>query len=175
MKPLVDYIRSIPDYPKQGIIFRDITPLIQNPEGFAQTIDQLANKIQKYGKIDKIAVPEARGFIFGAPLAKQLGAGLILLRKPGKLPCKTYSITYQLEYGTDELHMHQDAITPGDRILLLDDLLATGGTTKACRQLLEDHGGKVVGCAFVIELVDLKGRSQLNNMDVVSLITFEGE
>lgn len=175
MKKLSDYIRSIPDHPKPGIIFRDITPLIENKEGFAEAIHLLETECRKWGPIDIVAAPEARGFIFGAPLAMRLGAGFVPLRKPGKLPCETVSVSYSLEYGSDELHMHADSIKPGDRVLLLDDLLATGGTIEAAARLIEQNGGSVVGTAFVIELVDLKGRDRLNNRNVVSLITFEGE
>ncbi|MDO4586861.1 MAG: adenine phosphoribosyltransferase [Planctomycetia bacterium] len=174
MKPLIDYIRSLPDFPKPGIIFRDITPLIENAESFAKTIEELTKAVQSFGKIDKIAAPEARGFIFGAPLSVALNAGLIPVRKPGKLPYKTVSVSYELEYGTDSLEIHEDSIKPGDRVLILDDLLATGGTINACRQLIEQQGGIVVGFAFVIELVDLKGRQKLGE-NVKSLITFEGE
>ncbi|MDO5580334.1 MAG: adenine phosphoribosyltransferase [Planctomycetia bacterium] len=175
MKTLADYIRSIPDHPKPGIIFRDITPLIESKEGFAESIDQLEKKCRDLGPIDIVAAPEARGFIFGAPLAMRLGAGFVPLRKPGKLPCKTVSVSYSLEYGTDELQMHVDSVKPGDRVLLLDDLLATGGTIEAAGRLIEQNGGTVAGCAFVIELVDLNGRTRLNNRNVISLITFEGE
>lgn len=175
MENLSKYIRSIPDIPKPGIIFRDITPLIENKTGFRETIEQLATAVSVLGRIDKIAAPEARGFIFGAPLALKLGAGFIPLRKPGKLPCKTIAVSYSLEYGTDELHMHEDSILPGDRVLLLDDLLATGGTINAARELISKAGGLAIGAAFVIELTDLKGRENLADLPVFSLITFEGE
>lgn len=174
MKPLIEYIRSLPDFPKPGIIFRDITPLIENAESFAKTIEELTIAAESFGKIDKIATPEARGFLFGAPLSVALKAGLVPVRKPGKLPYKTVSVSYELEYGTDSLEIHEDSIKPGDRVLILDDLLATGGTVNACRQLIEQQGGIVVGFAFVIELVDLKGRQKLGE-NVKSLITFEGE
>ncbi len=175
MQDLSKYIRSIPDVPKPGIIFRDITPLIEDKNGLRETIEQLAAAVSVLGPIDKIAAPEARGFIFGAPLALKLGAGFIPLRKPGKLPCKTLSVSYSLEYGTDELHMHEDSIQPGDRVLLLDDLLATGGTVNACRELIQKANGVPIGAAFVIELTDLKGRQNLSDFPVFSLISFEGE
>lgn len=174
MKQLVDYVCSIPDFPKPGIIFRDITPLTENADGLARSIDELATKAIALGPFDKVAAPEARGFIFGAALAKQLEVGFISIRKPGKLPRATVSTSYELEYGTSELHIHTDSIRPGERILLLDDLLATGGTILACRKLIESQGGVVVGCGFVIELVDLHGRDKLGD-NVFSLCTFEGE
>lgn len=175
MKQLADYIRSIPDFPKPGIIFRDIVPLIEDPVGFHQTIDALKEGVAGWGKIDKIAVPEARGFIFGSPLAYSLNAGLTLMRKPGKLPFTTVSEEYQLEYGTNTIEMHVDSIKPGERVLLLDDLLATGGTVAACRRLIEKQGGIVVGAAFVIELVDLKGREKFNDIPVFAPVAFKGE
>ncbi|MBQ2788743.1 MAG: adenine phosphoribosyltransferase [Thermoguttaceae bacterium] len=175
MSNLADYIRSIPGFPKPGIIFRDITPLIENPTGLKEAVDGLADAISTWGPIDKIVAPEARGFVFGAPLALRLGAGLVPARKPGKLPYKTVSVEYELEYGTNKLEVHVDSIKPGDRVLLLDDLLATGGTVAACRKLVEGQGGVPVGCAFVIELVDLKGREALAGLPVASLIEFEGE
>ncbi|MDO5554184.1 MAG: adenine phosphoribosyltransferase [Planctomycetia bacterium] len=175
MQNLSQYIRSIPDFPKPGIIFRDITTLIENGDGFHVAVQAMTTAVKDWGPVDKIAAPEARGFVFGAPLAASLGAGLILMRKRGKLPCKTVSTTYELEYGTDELHIHADSIKKGDRILLVDDLLATGGTMDACRRLIEDNGGIVVGFAFVIELTDLAGRQKLGPYPVSSLITFEGE
>ena len=175
MEDLTKYIRSIPNVPKPGIIFRDITPLIENKTGFRETIEQLAGAVSVLGRIDKIAAPEARGFIFGAPLALKLGAGFVPLRKRGKLPCKTLSVSYSLEYGTDELHMHEDSLKPGDRVLLFDDLLATGGTANAARQLISKGGGQAIGAAFVIELVDLNGRGNLDDLPVFSLITFKKE
>lgn len=175
MLNLSQYIRSIPDFPKPGIIFRDITTLIENGEGFHAAVLAMADAVKEWGPVDKIAAPEARGFIFGAPLAATLGSGLILMRKRGKLPCKTVSTSYELEYGTDELHIHADSIKEGDRILLVDDLLATGGTMDACRRLIEDNGGIVIGFSFVIELTDLAGRKKLGNYPVSSLVTFEGE
>ena len=174
MKKIADYIRSIPDFPKPGILFRDITSLIENGEGFRQTIDELTAKAETFGPIDVIAAPEARGFVFGAPLAVRLGAGLVLMRKKGKLPGKTCSMHYQLEYGTDEIHIHEDSIRPGQRVLVIDDLLATGGTVDGCCWLIESRGGTVAGVGFVIELADLGGREKLAGRNVFSLVTFPG-
>ena len=174
MKNLADYIRSIPDFPKPGILFRDITTLIENGEGFRRTIDELAAKAETFAPIDMIAAPEARGFVFAAPLAARLGAGLVLMRKKGKLPRKTVSQRYQLEYGDDEIHIHEDSIKPGQRVLVIDDLLATGGTIDGCCRLIESQGGKVVGVGFVIELFDLGGREKLAGRNVFSLVTFPG-
>ncbi len=175
MNPIADYIRSIPDFPKPGIIFRDIVPLIENPEAFRQTVDTLKKGIEPWGPVDKIAAPEARGFVFGAPLAYQLNAGLVLMRKPGKLPYKTVSEDYSLEYGVNTIEMHEDSVKKGERVLLIDDLLATGGTALACRNLIEKMGGTVVGAVFVVELVDLKGREALSGTPVFAPVQFEGE
>jgi len=175
MKPLVDYIRTIPDVPKPGILFRDIVPLIEDREGFREAIAQLKAGVSTWGKIDKIAAPEARGFVFAAPLALELNAGIVLLRKPGKLPFETISESYDLEYGSNTIEMHKDSIKPGDRVLVLDDLLATGGTVTAARRLVEKAGGIVIGAAFLIELVDLKGREKFQDLPVFAPIVFEGE
>lgn len=175
MKPLADYIRSLPDFPKPGIIFRDIVPLIENQQGLRDAIDTLREGVSSWGKIDKIAAPEARGFVFAAPLAYLLNAGVVLMRKPGKLPFKTVSEEYSLEYGTNTIEMHADSIKPGERVLILDDLLATGDTVAACRNLIERQGGVVIGAAFIIELVDLKGRDKLQNLPVFAPVVFEGE
>ena len=174
MKELASYIRSIPDFPKPGILFRDITSLIEDPEGFGLAVARLAEEARKLGKIDKVAAPEARGFVFGAPLAKELGAGLVLMRKKGKLPGETVSVTYDLEYGTDEIHIHRDSVKSGDRVLVVDDLLATGGTIDGCCRLLEQEGADIRGIGFVIELVDLGGREKLAGRTVFSLIGFPG-
>ena len=174
MKNLADYIRSIPDFPKPGILFRDITPLIESGEGFRLAIDELTAKAEQLGPIDLVAAPEARGFVFGAPLAARLGAGLVMMRKKGKLPGKTVSQRYQLEYGTDEIHIHEDSIKPGQRVLVIDDLLATGGTIDGCCRLVESPGGVVVGVGFVIELFDLGGREKLAGRNVFSLVPFPG-
>ena len=158
---LTDYIRSVFDFPIPGIHFRDITPLWENPAAFQESVRQMAEVVKDWGKIDCIAAPEARGFIFAAPLALQLGAGLVPVRKPGKLPYNTVSLSYELEYGQNTIQMHEDAIKPGKRVLLIDDLLATGGTMDACRQLVENQGGEVIGAMFLIELLDLKGREKI--------------
>ncbi|MDO4550287.1 MAG: adenine phosphoribosyltransferase [Planctomycetia bacterium] len=171
---LKDYVTSIVDYPKKGIIFRDITTIIQSPQAFCQACDQLVALLQKM-KIDVIAAPEARGFIFAAPVAYRLGCGLVPVRKPGKLPRKVITESYDLEYGEDTLCMHEDAIFPGARVLILDDLLATGGTVEAVRKLVEKLHGKVVGYAFVMELSsECAGRKRLETEDipVFSLIDF---
>ncbi len=167
-------IRNIPDFPKKGILFRDVTTLIQNREAFKKSVDLLAKKYKGKG-FDKVVGVEARGFIFGATVAHKIGAGFVPVRKKGKLPFKTISATYELEYGTDTLEMHQDAIRPGEKILIIDDLLATGGTVKAVTDLVKQLGGKIGAIAFVIELVDLKGKEKLKDYPVFSLVKFEGE
>lgn len=166
-----DWIRDIPDFPKPGIVFKDITPLLGNPEAFGAVIDRLSDQFAGRG-IDTIAAAEARGFIFGAPLALKLGAGFVPIRKPGKLPYATIALEYQLEYGSDRLEVHTDAFGPGRRVLLLDDVLATGGTMRACRDLVQQTGAEVVACAFAIELTFLEGRSRLAPSEVFSLIAF---
>ena len=167
-------IRSIPDFPKPGILFRDVTTLIQNKSAFKKSIDLLAKKY-KGKKIDKIVGVEARGFIFGAALAHKIGAGFVPVRKKGKLPFKTISTTYELEYGTDTLEIHKDAIRSGEKILIIDDLLATGGTVKAVVDLVKQLQGEIVGIGLVIELVDLHGRDKLKDYPLYSLIKFCGE
>ena len=169
---LTDYIRSIPDFPKPGILFRDITPLLAAPAAFRQAVAQLADRVRDR-KIDVMTAAEARGFLFAPPLALELGAALVPIRKPGKLPFKTMSHTYQLEYGTDTLEMHVDAIPQGANVLVVDDLLATGGTVEACCRLVEKAGGKVVGCAFLVELAGLGGRAKIAQYGVVSLIRYD--
>ncbi|MEZ6045858.1 MAG: adenine phosphoribosyltransferase [Planctomycetaceae bacterium] len=168
---LRDYIRNIPDFPKPGILFRDITPLLANPEAFQQAIDRLTDQYRDLG-VTAIVSAEARGFIFAAPLALALKARFIPVRKPGKLPFDTHSFHYELEYGTDSLEMHTDALEPGDRVLLLDDLLATGGTMGACIQMTEKAEAEVVGCAFIIELTGLGGRKNLQGKEVFTLIEY---
>ena len=167
-------IRNIPDFPKAGIIFRDITSLIQDKAAFKKAVDLLVDQY-KGKQIDKVVGVEARGFIFGAALAYKIGAGFIPVRKKGKLPCKTISATYELEYGTDTLEIHEDAIRPGEKVLIIDDLLATGGTLKAVTGLVNKLEGKIQGIGFVIELVDLKGREKLKDYPVFSLLTFAGD
>lgn len=169
---LKDYIRSVPDFPKTGILFRDITPLLAAPAAFRLAVVELANPFRRE-KIDVVAAAEARGFIFAAPVALELNASLVPIRKPGKLPFHTNSLCYDLEYGCDSLEIHTDAITPGDKVLVVDDLLATGGTIEACCRLVEKAGGIVVGCAFLIELVDLKGAQRIAQYKTVSLIQYE--
>ena len=170
---LADHIRTVPGFPKPGILFYDITTLIHRADIFKETVRQLADAVKEWGAIDLIAAPEARGFIFAAPLALELGAGLIPIRKPGKLPFKTVSKSYELEYGTNTVQIHSDAISPGNRVLLLDDLLATGGTMAATRQLVAELGGEVVGAAFVVELLALKGREKIGTPNIKSLLEFE--
>lgn len=171
---LEKYIRNIPDFPKPGILFRDVTTLIQDGKAFKASVDMLVKKY-KGKKIDKIVAVEARGFIFGAAIAHRLGIGFVPVRKKGKLPFKTNSVTYNLEYGTDTLEIHCDAIKKNDKVLIIDDLLATGGTVKAVTELIEGLGGKVMGIAFVIELVDLGGKDKLKGYPILSLIKFAGE
>ena len=169
---LKEYIRDIPDFPKQGIIFKDISTLLKNSEAFRESIDLLAAKF-KNEKIDQVVGVEARGFIFGAPLAYKLGAGFVPVRKKGKLPYKTKSVTYQLEYGTDTLEIHEDAVGAGSRVLVVDDLLATGGTVKAVAELLKAQKADIVGIAFVVELGFLKGKSKLKDFPVYSVIQYD--
>jgi len=169
---LGDYIRSIPDFPKPGVLFRDITPLLAAPEALRQAVADLAAAFRRAG-VQVVAAAEARGFIFAAPLALELDAGFVPIRKPGKLPSKTLSHTYQLEYGTDTLQIHADAVPHGTRVLVVDDLLATGGTVDACCRLVEKAGGTVVGCAFVIELVGFGGLKQVERYKTVSLLKYE--
>lgn len=168
---LADYIRAIPDFPKPGVLFRDITPLLANGPAFQQTVIRLADPFRGE-RIEVVAAAEARGFIFAAPVAVELGAGLVPIRKPGKLPGKALSHSYALEYGTDTLQMHADAIASGARVLVIDDLLATGGTVDACCQLVEKAGGTVVGCGFVIELAAFGGAKKIERYRTVSLITY---
>ena len=164
-------IREIQDFPKPGILFRDITPLLADPSGIALAVELLANPFR--GKnIDLVVGAESRGFIFGTAVACCLSAGFVLVRKPGKLPHKKVSMTYDLEYGTDTLEMHEDSIVRGQRVLIVDDLLATGGTMKACADLVERIGGKVAGLAVLIELAGLRGRARLP-YDVHSVVTYD--
>src|SRR5438128_2467321 len=155
---LAKYIRDIPDFPKPGVLFKDITPLLADPSAFAEAIRRFTEYYQSK-RVDAIAAAEARGFLFAAPLALQIKKPLVPLRKPGKLPYRTYSLKYDLEYGSAELHMHTDGVTRGARVLLIDDLLATGGTMLAGAQLIEQAGGVVVGCGFLVELEFLGGRN----------------
>jgi adenine phosphoribosyltransferase len=168
---LKEKIRSIPDFPKPGILFRDITTLLKDADAFQEVIEQLAARYAKL-PIDIIAGIESRGFIFGAALAARLKKGFIPIRKPGKLPAKTYSAEYSLEYGTDRIEMHADAVQQGSRVLLIDDLLATGGTMQAACRLVEQAGGTVAECAFMIELAFLNGKEKLKGYTVFSMIVY---
>jgi adenine phosphoribosyltransferase len=167
-------IRTIPDWPRKGIMFRDITTLIKDKKGFWDTCQRLYEHYEDKD-IDIIVGIESRGFIFGAALALLLKKGLVLVRKKGKLPSKTVCQEYELEYGKDQVEIHKDAIKKDDRVLMVDDLLATGGTMKAACQLIEKCGGKVVSCAFVIELPDLNGRENLKDYNIFNLVEFEGD
>ena len=171
---LKEYIRNVPDFPKPGIMFRDITPLLSAPEAFRFAIKQFADRFRS-AKPTAILAAESRGFIFAAPLAIELGAAFVPVRKPGKLPYETRKFQYDLEYGSDTLEMHVDAVEPGARVLLVDDLLATGGTIEACLKLAEESQAEIVGCAFLIELTFLNGRDRLKNQDVFSLLKYDGE
>lgn len=174
LKYLERSIRNIPDFPQPGILFRDITTLLKDGKAFKTAIDLLYKKY-KNQKIDKILAVESRGFVLGSVLAYKMGKGIVLVRKKGKLPYKKISATYSLEYGTDTLEIHEDAISPGEKVLVIDDLLATGGTVSAVLDLVKKLKAKVAGLAFVIELVDLKGREKLKGFPVFSLIKFRGE
>lgn len=167
-------IRTIPHWPVQGVMFRDITTLMQDPEAFRESIDLLFERY-KDAEIDKVAGIDARGFVFGAALAYKLDIGFIPVRKKGKLPFKTIEESYSLEYGTNTIELHEDAVQKGDKVLIIDDLIATGGTVKAAINLVEKLGGEVFECAFVIELPELGGRKKLDGYKVFSLVEFEGE
>ena len=169
---LADHVRAIPDFPKPGILFRDITPLLSDAQAFRNSIHRFADHYRDQ-KIDVIGAAEARGFIFAAPLALELGVGFVPFRKPGKLPYAVHAFRYELEYGTDSLEVHQDGFAKGQRVLLIDDLLATGGTMAACCRLVENSGAHVEGCACVIELNGLGGRKLLNPHKVFSLLQYD--
>lgn len=171
-----NYIRTIPHYPKPGVMFRDITTLLKEPAAFRGAIDGLAERFRDRG-VDRVAGIESRGFIVGAALAYELGAGFVPIRKKGKLPAQTVGHDYELEYGTDRVEMHVDALGPGDRVLLIDDLIATGGTAEAAVKLIETTGAAIVGCGFVIDLPDLGGRARLaeRGHEIFSLCEFAGE
>ncbi len=164
-------IRVIEDFPEEGISFKDITTVLKNPKSLKSCIDELANKFKGLD-IDIIVGPESRGFIFATPLAYKLNAGFVPVRKPGKLPAETLKYEYDLEYGKDSLEIHKDSIKPGQKILIVDDLLATGGTISATASLIEELGGQVVGIGFFIELAELNGRKKLSNYDVESLVVY---
>jgi adenine phosphoribosyltransferase len=167
-------IRDVPNFPKEGIIFKDITTLLKNPDGLRETLNELYN-LAKDKPINKVVGIESRGFILGGALAEKLGVGFVPIRKPGKLPAETLSETYSLEYGTDTIEIHKDAIKPGEKVLLHDDLLATGGTMKAACNLIEKLGGEVIQISFIIELDFLNGRELLKDYDVHSLIHYSAE
>lgn len=168
---LKKYIADVPNFPKEGILFRDITPLMSNGEAYQYAAQKISN-FAKEKQATLIVGPEARGFIFGCPVATALGIGFAPVRKPGKLPREAVSVSYDLEYGSNELCMHQDAVKKGDKVLIVDDLLATGGTMEATIKLVEKLGGEVVGLAFLIELVDLQGRNKLTGKDILTLIEY---
>ena len=174
MKDLKDYIRTIPDYPKKGIIFRDVTTVLSDADGLKLAIDEMM-KLLEGVDFDVIAGCEARGFICGAPLAYNLHKPFVPIRKKGKLPAATVSQAYDLEYGTAEVEIHVDAIKPGQKVVIVDDLIATGGTVEAGAKLVEKLGGKVVKAIFLMELSDLQGREKLKDYDVASVVQFEGE
>ncbi|MGA7623516.1 MAG: adenine phosphoribosyltransferase [Candidatus Acidiferrales bacterium] len=172
MSDLKTLIREIPDYPKPGILFYDLTTLLKDPKGFHSLVDQLCEQYKGH-EVDIVAGIEARGFIFAPALAYRLNAGFVPVRKPKKLPGKTSSVTYQLEYGSDQLDIHEDAIRPGQSVLICDDLLATGGTAAAAVKLIAQLGGKVVGAAFAVELTFLNGRAKLPGVRVFSLLKYD--
>lgn len=168
---LKKYIATIPDFPEEGVLFRDITPLMADGAAFKEATKLFTEYAKKVGA-DVIVGPESRGFIFGCPVATELEIGFIPVRKPNKLPRETISYKYDLEYGSNELHMHKDAIKEGQKVLVIDDLLATGGTIEATVSLVKEFGAEVVGCAFLIELVDLKGRDKLTDIDIYTILQY---
>lgn len=174
MKKLEDYIKNIPDFPSKGIIFRDVTSVAQDADGFQLAIDELDSLLSDVD-YDLIAGTESRGFIFGAPLAYKNNKGFVMVRKKGKLPRETVSMSYDLEYGSATIEIHKDAIKPGQKVVLVDDLIATGGTIEAAAKLIEALGGEVVKMIFLIELTDLMGRDKLASYDVASVVKYEGE
>ena len=174
MKELKDYVRSIPDFPEKGIIFRDVTSVLQDPDGLKLAIDSMIRLLDGVD-FDVVAGTESRGFIFGVPIAYALGKPFVPIRKKGKLPCETISAKYDLEYGSAEIEMHRDSIVPGQKAILVDDLIATGGTIKACTKLIEELGGEVVKIIFLMELAGLKGRDKLGKYDVDSVVIYDGK
>lgn len=174
MKKIEEYIRSIPDFPEPGIIFRDVTSVLQDPEGLQLAIELMQQKLDGV-EFDVVAGTESRGFIFGTPIAYNLHKSFVPVRKKGKLPCETVSREYDLEYGTAVIEIHKDAIRPGQKVVLIDDLIATGGTVEAAIKLIEELGGEVVKVVFLIELAGLKGRERLADYDVESVICYEGK
>lgn len=174
MKTVGDYIRSIPDFPEKGIIFRDVTSVLQSAEGLQLAIDEMVKRLENV-ECDVIAGTESRGFVFGMPLAYLLKKPFVMVRKAGKLPCETISKTYDLEYGTASIEIHKDAIVPGQKVVLIDDLIATGGTMKAAAELVEELGGEVVKMLFLIELKGLEGRKALEGYEVDSVVAYDGK
>ncbi len=174
MKKLEEYVRSIPDFPEPGVIFRDVTSVLQDADGLALAIDEMQACLKDVD-VDVIAGTESRGFIFGMPIAYNMHKPFVLIRKKGKLPCETISRTYDLEYGTATIEMHKDSIRPGQKVALVDDLIATGGTIQAAAKMIEDLGGEVVKIVFLMELAGLKGREKLKDYDVSSVICYEGK
>lgn len=174
MKQIEEYVRSIPDFPEKGIIFRDVTSVLQDADGLKLAIDSMM-KLLDGVDFDVLVGTESRGFIFGVPIAYEMGKPFVPARKKGKLPCETISVTYDLEYGSAEIEMHKDAIKPGQKVVLVDDLIATGGTIEACARMIEMLGGEVVKIIFLMELAGLKGRDKLQKYDVASVITYEGK
>ncbi len=174
MKKIEEYVRSIPDFPEPGVIFRDVTSILQDPDGLKLSIDLIQEKLQGID-FDVVVGTESRGFIFGVPVAYNLHKSFVPVRKKGKLPCDTVSMRYELEYGTAEIEMHKDSIVPGQKVVVIDDLIATGGTIEAAIKLIEDLGGQVVKVIFLMELAGLKGRERLKGYDVESVIRYEGK
>lgn len=174
MKKLEEYVRSIPDFPEPGIIFRDVTTILQDPDGLQLSIEGIVKSLEGL-EFDVVVGPESRGFIFGVPAAYALHKGFVPVRKKGKLPCKTVSMEYDLEYGSAVIEMHEDAIQPGQKVVIVDDLIATGGTIEAIIKLVEQLGGEVVKICFVMELAGLNGREKLAGYPVDALITYEGK
>ncbi|MEG0216091.1 MAG: adenine phosphoribosyltransferase [Hungatella sp.] len=173
MKKVEDYVRSIPDFPEPGIIFRDVTTILQDPDGLRLAVDGIIDMLKDVD-YDVVIGPESRGFIFGVPVAYAQHKGFVPVRKEGKLPCETVSMKYDLEYGSAVIEMHKDSICPGQRVVIIDDLIATGGTIEAIIKLIEQLGGVVVKICFVMELAGLKGREKLKGYDIDSIITYEG-
>ncbi|MBR6537083.1 MAG: adenine phosphoribosyltransferase [Lachnospiraceae bacterium] len=174
MKTVEDYIRTIPDFPEEGIMFRDITTVLQDADGFALAIDEM-QKLLADTEFDVIVGAESRGFIFGAPLAYNMKKAFVPVRKKGKLPCETVEATYELEYGTATIEMHKDSIKPGQKVVIVDDLIATGGTIEAAAKLIEELGGEVVKIVFLLELAGLEGRERLSKYEVETVVTYPGK
>lgn len=174
MKKLEDYVRSIPDFPEEGIIFRDVTSILQNADSLGMSIDGIINDLKDV-EYDVVVGPESRGFIFGVPVAYAMHKAFVPVRKKGKLPCETIQMSYDLEYGSATIEMHKDSIVPGQKVVIVDDLIATGGTIEAIIKMVESLGGQVVKICFVMELAGLNGRERLAGYDVSSLICYEGK